>query len=174
MFSGLSAGHSGLEFTTSRSAREWRVLAVVPVLLCLVAAGPAPREVTLSPQPGTPLDQAARALVTEDLAEAGRAGERPLLLVGSAPLGTASDRPALFVQLQSARECGSAGCSTGVWLWRGGKWVRVLDGASGTLAVAATRTRGMADLVAGKERYAWTGRAYRDVRGAPAVDLRRR
>lgn len=149
-------------------------MAVVPLVLCLGAAAPAPREVALSPQPGSPLDRAARALVGKDMAEAGRAGEQPLLLVGSAPLGTASDRPALFVQLQSARECGSAGCSTGVWLWRGGKWVQVLDGVSGPVGVAATRTRGMADLVTGKERYAWTGQAYRDVRGAPAVDLRRR
>ena len=126
------------------------------------------------PQPGTPLDQQARSLVAQDLAEARAKGDSPLLLAGSARLGGPGDRPALFVQLQSPRECGSAGCSTSVYAWVRGGWKRVLDGTSGRLAVAATKTRGMSDLLANEEHYAWTGSEYRDTRPAPAVDLRPR
>ena len=154
---------------------------IVPLLiaaLLLAAAAPATRPagtpVPLQSQPGTPLDAVARGLVAQDLAEAGRSGERPLLLVGSARLGSATDRAAVFVQLQSPRECGSAGCSTAVYAWIKGGWKKVLDGASGRLAVAATRTGGMADLLANDERYVWTGAEYRDTRPAPAVDLRPR
>ena len=60
--------------------------------------------VALQAQPGTPLDQAARQLVADDLAAATARGDRPLVLIGSARLG--GDRPALFVQLQSPKECG--------------------------------------------------------------------
>ena len=144
------------------------------VLLLLLAAAPAPVPVPLSPQPGTPLDAAARALVADDLADAARNNDKPLVLVGAARLGTASDRPALFVQLQSARECGSAGCNTSVYLWRSGGYQRVLDGVGGQLAVAAAKHRGMADLVTEGERYVWSGQDYRDTRPAPAVDLRPR
>ena len=55
-----------------------------------------------------------------------------------------------------------------------GGWSRVLDGASGRVAVASTRTRGMADLLANDERYVWTGTGYRSLHPAPALDLRPR
>ena len=169
-----------------------RPLLVVAVLF-LAAAGPAPapapnpvpapppRAVTvpapvpLAAQPRTWMDTAARRLLARDLAEARQAGEVPLVLVGSARLGAApGERAALFVQLQSPRECGSAGCSTQVFVWRAGQWSRVLDGVSGKLGVAGSRTKGMADLVSDNGRYVWTGTAYRDTRPAPAVDLRPR
>jgi len=130
--------------------------------------------VALTAQPGTPLDKTARALMAQDLGEASRARERPLVLVGTAQLGTATDRPALFVQLQSPRECGSAGCNTAAYAWIKGKWVKVLDDVSGRIAVSPTKHRGMADLVANTERYAWTGTTYANTRPAPAVDLRPR
>ncbi len=89
------------------------LLLLAPLLL---AAAPAPAStpvpVVLRAQPGTPLDQAARRLSATDLASAQQAGEPPLVLVGSARLGPAAEQPILFVQLQSARDCGSAGCST--------------------------------------------------------------
>ncbi|GAC1347999.1 MAG: hypothetical protein NVSMB18_34800 [Acetobacteraceae bacterium] len=128
--------------------------------------------VPLQSQPGTPLDAAARSLVAEDLAAAQARGEKPLLLTGSARLG--GDRPALFVQLQAPRECGSAGCTTAVYAWVHGAWSRVLDGSTGRLAVATTHTRGMADLLTDGERYVWTGTTYRSTHPAPAVDLRPR
>jgi len=155
-----------------------RLLACVALPLLLAAAPPvappAGTPVAMAPRPGTPLDQAARALVADDLAEAARAGERPLLLVGSARLGAAGDRPALFVQLQSPRECGSAGCSTAVYAWLAGRYQRVLDGATGRVSVSTARHRGMADILAGSEAYVWTGTAYAASRPAPNVDLRPR
>ncbi len=155
--------------TLSYAAR--RIVAAA-ALIAMVGAAPAPTPVPLSSQPGTQLDASARALAAADLAEASRSGERPLLLVGSARLGTGpQDRAALFVQLQSPRECGSAGCSTSVYLWRNGAWKRVLDGVGGKIAIATTRTRGMFDLVTEKDRYVWTGTEYRDPKPAPQVDL---
>lgn len=150
-----------------------RLLACLAVP-ALLAAAPASTPVAIVPRPGTPLDQAARALVAQDLAEAVRTGERPLLLVGSARLGAAADRPALFVQLQSPRECGSAGCSTSVYAWTAGRYQRILDSAIGPMSLAASRHRGMADILAGDETYVWTGTAYANSRPAPEVDLRPR
>ena len=155
----------------------------LPVLLAtavlLIAAGPphgvpAGTPIALAAHPGTPLDTTARELVADDLAESRRAGERPLVLIGSAPLGTASDRPAVFVQLQSARQCGSAGCSTSAFLWRHGAWKRVLDGVGGKLSVLPSHTRGMADLATETVRYVWNGQEYRDSQPSPSIDLRPR
>lgn len=152
------------------------ILLGLPLILLLAAAGP-PRQaastpVALTPQPGSTLDRAARLLLAEDLADAKARGEKPLVLVGSAMLGSASDRPALFVQLQSARMCGSGGCSSSLFLWRNGHYELVLDGVGGTIAVSAHKTRGMADLIGADSRYVWTGKEYRDTRPAPAIDLR--
>lgn len=144
--------------------------------LALLAAGPPPSgtPVPLVAQPGTPLDATARRLVADDLAEAARRGETPLVLAGTARLGAPKDPPAVFVQLQSPRECGSAGCNTQVYAAMRGQYVRVLDGVSGPVIVAPTRHRGMLDLRAGSERYVWDGAKYGDVAPAPAVNLRPR
>ena len=155
-----------------RTIHPWLSLLALPLLM---AAAPAPgTPVVLAPQPGTPLDRIARGLVAQDIAENVRAGQRPLVLVGTAHLGAATDRPALFVQLQSPRECGSAGCSTSVFAWTAGRYQKVLDGVGGRMAVAAARHAGMADVQAGSETYAWNGKAYADTVPAPAVDLRPR
>lgn len=155
------------------------LLLMLPVMMPAGAAAvpdrsgsPAGLPVVMTPQPGTALDRTARSLVAQDLAEARRAGDRPLVLIGSVPLGTASERPALFVQLQSPRQCGSRGCSTSVYAWIKGRWAKVLDDASGRIALLPTRHGGMADLAANAEHYAWTGTAYANTRPAPAVDLR--
>lgn len=141
---------------------------LIPLVLLLLAAAPVP----LSEQSGTELDRAARMLVAQDLNEAEGRRERPLILVGSARLGRAQDQPALFVQLQSPRECGSAGCNTSVYLRSAGSWRKVLDSVSGPIVVADTRRRGMRDLLVGQERYVWNGTRYVDIRPAPAVDVR--
>ncbi len=156
--------------------QRWTLCLALP---CLAAAAPPARPaagvpVAMLSQPGTPLDATARNLLSQDIAEAARSGDRPLLLVGTARLGAASDRPALFVQLQSPRECGSAGCSTLVYAWVGGRYRRVLDGVTGRFSVAAARHRGMADLIADKEVYVWNGTAYASRDPAPNVDLRPR
>ncbi len=153
-----------------------RYPALLAAALLLLGAAPARppsgAPVAMQAQPGTPLDQTARGLVAVDLAEARARGDTPLLLLGSARLG--GDRPALFIQLQSPRDCGSSGCTTSVYAWVRGAWKQVLDGTTGQIAVTPTRTRGMADLLANDERYVWTGSEYRNSRPAPAVDLRPR
>ncbi len=153
-----------------------RMLACVALLLPVAAeaAEPIGTPVVMAAQPGTALDRTARSLVAQDLADAGHLGERTLVLTGSARLGSASDRPALFVQLQSPRQCGSAGCSTSVYTWTKGRWTKVLDDAAGRITIAATRHNGMADLAAHGEHYVWTGREYASTNPAPAVDLRPR
>lgn len=153
------------------------------------APPPGAVRVTLSAQPGSQLDRIARTLVADDLAASARAGEQPLILVGSARLGAATDRPALFIQLQSPRECGSAGCATSAYAWltsrqdktrqekgrqEKGQWIKVLDGVNGEVAVATTKHAGMADLIVNADRYTWTGTAYASAQPAPAVDLRPR
>lgn len=127
------------------------------------AAGP----VAMAPAPGTPADAVARAALAQDLAEAARSREKPLLLLGLAQLGRPNDRAALFVQLQSARECGSAGCGTSVLVWSPQGWRRVLDGAIGRVSVGSTRHNGYADLSAGTEQYRWTGQSYQNARPVP-------
>ena len=132
------------------------------------AAKPIP--IPLQPQPGTELDRAARQLVAQEMADPTRVAET-LVLVGSAVLGGARAQPALFVQVQSPRECGSSGCSTSVYL--GG--LKVLDSVSGVIAMDTRRHRGMRDLIVGSgERYVWNGAIYKSTRAAPPVDLRPR
>lgn len=165
---------------------SWPVLAAALLLIATpsLAARPAPHPaapadagtpVVLRQQPGTALDAAARQLVAKDVGDVRAGGDRPLVLVGTASLSAKpGDRPALFVQVQSARQCGSAGCSTLVYLWRNGIYERVLDGADGKLTVSAHRTGGMADILSDGERYVWDGSAYRDANPGPAIDLRPR
>lgn len=160
----------GVGRVQERRAVWGRVLACAACALWLGAAAPRTAPVTLAPQPGGALDSSARILARDDLVKARAAGEEPLVLVGSAKLG-AADRPALFVQLQSPYLCGSAGCSTSVFLWRDGSWSRILDGVAGKLEVSSARTRGLSDIVAGPTRYRWDGKTYRDARPAPAVNL---
>lgn len=137
-----------------------------------VSPGRAPvgTPVALAAHPGTRLDAAARQLAADDLAAARARHDRPLLLTGAADLG--GERPALFVQLQSAQECGSAGCTTDVYDWAHGKWRRILDGVTGRIVVSPKRTKGRPDLLTEHERFVWTGSAYRSTAPAPALDLR--
>ena len=136
-----------------------------------VAANP----VILTQQPGTALDTAARQLNAEDLAGAAKRGETPVVLIGSAPLSTSHGEPALFVQVQSASLCGSAGCSTSVYLRHDGNWSKVLDSVSGPIKVLATSAGGMHDLQVGdKDRWTWFGSAYHDtLPAAPIGNLKR-
>ncbi len=146
------------------------------LLLCaallLAAAAPAPPTgpVRLAPMPGTPLDATARQVAASDV-EDGGAGA--LLLLGSQHLGTAGTGPAMFVQVQSPRACGSAGCSTSVYLPTKTGWAKVLDAVSGNLVVEPAQHGGMHDLLVGKgDRWIWNGRVYADTIPAPQVDLR--
>lgn len=148
------------------------LLSALPILL---AAAPAGRAVSLATHPGSRADAAARRLVADDLVEARRAGEEPLVLTATAALGGPRASSVLFVQLQSPRECGSAGCSTSAFQpVRGGGWRKVLDAVSGPVAVAPESHAGMHDLLAGTDRFVWNGSGYADANPAPPVDLRRK
>ena len=140
----------------------------------LIAAGPAVQTgpVKLAAQPGTPLDATARQVAAADIADG---DAKALVLIGSQRLGTAGTGPALFVQIQSARSCGSAGCSVSIYLPLASGWAKILDAVSGQIVVAPAEHRGMHDLlVGGADRWVWNGRAYADTLPAPQVDLRPR
>jgi hypothetical protein len=131
--------------------------------------------VILSRQPGSAQDHAARRLNTEDMRGAARRGETPLVLVGSARLSLENRDPALFVQLQSASLCGSAGCSTSVYLRHSRTWRKVLDSVSGPIRVMKESHAGMHDLLVGKnDRWVWDGHVYQDTLAAPPLDDLRR
>ncbi len=134
------------------------------------ATRPPGTPIVLQQQRGSPVDTAARQLVAADLTAARARGDRPLVLSATANLG--GDRPALFVQLQSPGECGSAGCTTAVYAWEHGAWRQVLDGTTGKLSVSPKRTRGRFDIIADDDHFVWTGTAYRSTHPAPALDLR--
>lgn len=170
-----------------RPLRHIRLLATVAATMALApAALAAPRHpaapttessdpVILAQQPGGALDQAARALNEADLAAAMRKGDTPVVLVGSAPLSTHAGDTALFVQLQSANLCGSAGCATSVYLRRDRHdWVKVLDSVSGPIALSHRSHGGMRDLIVDStDRWVWNGTTYRDTMpAAPDTGLR--
>lgn len=126
------------------------------------------RPVILSALPGTNLDQEARQLSAADLADAAKHNDQPVILVASAPLSSDRSDMALFVQLQSARLCGSAGCSTSVYLRHKGGWKLVLDSVSGLISVLPGQHGGMHDLLIDKsDRWSWNGSSYQD--GAPVA-----
>ena len=128
--------------------------------------------VALTTQPGSRLEHDAAALVADDIAAAHKAHEVPVMLVGSAHLATHGERAALFVQVQSASLCGSAGCSTSVFTEQGHRWTRVLDSVSGPVKVSPTTHGGMHDLlVHGTDRWVWNGKAYSDTLPAPGMPL---
>ena len=123
--------------------------------------------VALQSNPGTRTDATARTLSAEDLASARSRGERPLVLTARAALG--GPQPALFVQLQSPQECGSAGCSTAVYSLERGRWQRVLDGATGVLKVSAKKTRGRNDIISDDDHFVWNGEGYRSLVPVPST-----
>lgn len=153
-----------------------RPLLCAVLLASLAAAAPAARTVALTQRPGSALEATARMLVAGDLKDAAAHGDTPLLLVGSAPLASGphrAARSALFVQVQSASLCGSAGCSTSVYVGERHGWRKVLDSISGTIKVDARSHDGMHDLLVHvHDRWIWNGTSYVDTLPAPTVDLR--
>ena len=148
----------------------WRAL-LLAVCSVTVAAAPAGQPIGLAPHPNTRAEQAARQLVAQDLTEARRAGDDPLILTATAPLGGPHDPSVLFVQLQSPRECGSAGCSTSAFQPHGRGWRKVLDSVSGPILVSESSHKGMRDLLVGGTRHVWTGATYADTAPAPTLRL---
>jgi hypothetical protein len=157
---------------TMRDVRK--CLAVFSLVSLLAAAAPTDAAVTLTTQPGSALETTAKQLVLADLRQSNSEGEPAVMLVGSAKLSVRASAPAaLFVQVQSASFCGSAGCSTSVYVKRGSGWKKVLDSISGPIKVSRASHGGMHDLlVHGKDRWVWTGGAYADTLPTPNVDLK--
>jgi hypothetical protein len=144
-------------------------------LLWLAAASPPPdATIALTTQPGSALETTAMQLVEGDLKQSRSEGDPPVMLVGSAHLSTRAGTPAaLFVQVQSASFCGSAGCSTSVYVKHGAGWTKVMDSVSGPIKLSQRSHRGMHDLlVHGHDRWVWTGAVYADTLPTPDVDLR--
>ncbi len=128
--------------------------------------------VALTTQPGSELETTATRLVASDLRQSRSAGDPPVMLVGSARLSVKPGPAALFVQVQSADFCGSAGCSTSAYLRNGASWTKVLDSISGPIRVSRRSHLGMYDLlVHGRDRWVWNGTAYADTLPSPDVDL---
>jgi hypothetical protein len=140
-------------------------------LILIVAAAPSDAVVTLTTQPGSALETIAAQLSADDLKQSRAAGDAPVLLVGSARLAAArSGSAALFVQVQSAAFCGSAGCSTSVYLKQGSGWTKVLDSISGPIKVSARMHGGMHDLlVHSHDRFVWNGKSYADTLPVPVM-----
>ncbi|GAJ30227.1 hypothetical protein [Acidomonas methanolica] len=130
--------------------------------------------VILAEHPGTELDARARELSADDLADAKAHHDMPTVLIASAPLSATRGDIALFVQLQSARLCGSAGCSTSVYLRHDTQWKTVLDSVSGRISILPTSHKGMRDLlISDNDKWIWNGSSYQDTMpAAPIGDLR--
>jgi hypothetical protein len=142
------------------------------ISLVLAAAAPTDATVQLTTQPGSALETIAAQLSADDLKQSRASGDAPVLLVGSARLAADRSGPAaLFVQVQSAAFCGSAGCSTSVYLRRAGAWTKILDSISGPIKVSPRIHGGMHDLlVHGHDRFVWTGTAYADTLPVPEAN----
>ncbi len=166
---------SGLlcQFDTARKRARPVRAGLAAAALLLAAAAPDGATVELTTQPGSALEATARQLVGADLSQSEQAGAPPVMLVGSAHLATGPAPAALFVQVQSASFCGSAGCSTDIYLKRGAHWKKVMDSISGPIKVSPRSHHGMHDLlVHGQDRWIWNGRVYVDTLPTPVVDLR--
>jgi len=128
--------------------------------------------IVLREQPGSQADRVARQVMAPQLLRASQSGTMPLVLVATARLGKSHDSDVLFVQLQSPRDCGSAGCDTVSFRHTKGKWVRILDTVTGTIRVASTRHRGMPDLIVqDTDRRVWDGEKYADTVPKPPSGL---
>lgn len=119
--------------------------------------------VILAQHPGTELDRQAHILQAQDLRDARARGEHPVILTASGPLSDQPGDMALFVQLQSPGLCGSAGCSTSVFLRRGTRWTQVLDSLSGPVRIMPQSHGGIHDLLVDDgDRWIWNGSTYDD------------
>ena len=155
--------------------RKSPLLRYLPMTLLLAAAAPShDATVALTTQPGSALETIATTLSADDLKQSRASGDTPVLLVGSAHLSTSRGmQAALFVQVQSASFCGSAGCSTTAYLKKGGSWQKILDSISGPIKVSPKTHGGMHDLlVHTHDRFVWNGSAYADTLPVPKVVIK--
>ncbi len=100
--------------------------------------------VELAASPGSEADQLARQLMARELERDRQHGENPLVLVGMGRFNETDEM--LFVQLQSAGDCGSAGCNTIAFQFTRGRWVRVVD-TVGSGRIGASSHHGRPDVI---------------------------
>lgn len=161
-----------------RPVTWWAVPGAVTVVAATLLLGACPpaharadrgATVVLAQHPGTDLDRQARQLQAQDLRDAHARGEHPVVLTASGPLSDNAGDMALFVQLQSPSLCGSAGCSTSVFLRRGDRWSCVLDSLSGPVRIMAQTHGDMHDLLVDDgDRWIWNGTTYVDTQATPS------
>ncbi|QDH13769.1 hypothetical protein E3E12_05730 [Formicincola oecophyllae] len=163
--------------------RSWGAALAAATLLAGAAALTVPGQATaavagsipvqLSSQPGSALDADARTLNADDIADANAHHDHVTVQLAELNLGQHSPRKALFVQLQSMWLCGSAGCTTSVWLNTPEGWAPALDAVDGSIALLPTYHNGMQDLLVNDDqRLAWNGKAYKS-QGAVAPNRQR-
>jgi hypothetical protein len=117
--------------------------------------------VELVAHPGSEADRVARQLMAREIERARANGEHPLVLVGMGRLNDMDEL--LFVQIQSAGECGSAGCSTISFRNVNGQWTRVMDTVGGRVRISSLQHHGMPDLIVDGNRLMWDGAKYGNV-----------
>lgn len=100
--------------------------------------------VELAASPGSEADRLARQLMARELERDRQHGENPLVLVGTGRFNETDEM--LFVQLQSAGDCGSAGCNTIAFQFTRGRWVRVVD-TVGSGRIGASSHHGRPDVI---------------------------
>jgi hypothetical protein len=116
--------------------------------------------VAMTSQPGSTVDALARQLMAREIEQSRASGVEPVVLVGTRRLD--SNAGLLFVEVQSANDCGSAGCSIVSFRHVKGQWVRVMDTVGGAVWIASPRHGGMPDLSVDGNPYVWDGAQYRD------------
>ena len=100
--------------------------------------------VALAASPGSEADRLARQLMARELERDRQHGENPLVLVGMGRFNETDEMQ--FVQLQSAGDCGSAGCNTIAFQFTRGRWVRVVD-TVGSGRIGASSHHGRPDVI---------------------------
>lgn len=126
------------------------------------------KPVILHEQPGSKLNEQARALNADVLQDAARHHDRPIILIGTVPLSSAPQDQALFVQLQSYRLCGSAGCTTSIYRQKGQQWETLLDAVNGSISILPSSHNGLSDLlIDGKDYWFFDGKSYQDTENTP-------
>ena len=95
--------------------------------------------VELAASPGSKADRLTHQLMAREPEKDRQHGENPLVLVGMGRLDETDEM--LFVQFQSAGDCGSAGRNTVSFRFTRGRWVSVID-TVGSVRIGASSHHG--------------------------------
>lgn len=127
------------------------------------AASTQERPIILKAAPGTKLDKIARTLNADLLKDDALHHNNSVVLVGTHALSPHKKNKALFVQIQSARLCGAAGCTTSIYLKKNDNWVTILDSVNGNISLLPSKHHDFYDILIGHgDTWIWNGRNYED------------